>query len=75
MRNADTVKMDLEGKWWTRRDEMVEELESLDYSVIEANDEIITITDDHDECEEYNLYIGHAGCTMWVEEVRKAVTV
>ena len=33
MTDAEKVLMDVEGKFWTRQNEMVEELEELDYEV------------------------------------------
>lgn len=65
--------MNVEGKFWTRQDEMVEELESLDYEVVEKSWESVTVVDLQDEDEaEYILHIGHANSTMWVERVEVA---
>lgn len=72
MRNAESVMMDLGGMFWTRKSEMVEEIEELDYSVCEANNEYLVVTDDQDDCAEYILYLGHANTTMWIEKVREA---
>ena len=68
----ERVKMDLAGLFWTRTDEMVEELESLDYFVEEVNGEYVVVEDGHDEEDHiYILYLGHANSTIWVESVRE----
>ncbi len=73
MTAAEKVMMNVEGKFWTRQDEMVEELESLDYEVTYISYEYVAVTDLQDEDEaEYILYLGHANTTMWVESVREA---
>ena len=67
------MMMNVEGKFWTRRNEMVEELEELDYEVTEINDEFVAVVDLQDDEEaEYVLYLGHAGRTMYVENVKEA---
>lgn len=72
MTNVERVEMDMSGKFWTRQNEMVEELEELDYEVTEINGEYAAVIDLHDEDEaEYILYLGHANSTMWVERVRE----
>ncbi len=71
MTAAEKVMMNVEGKFWTRQDEMVEELESLDYEVTYISYEYVAVTDLQDEAE-YILYLGHANTTMWVESVREA---
>lgn len=74
MTNIEKVKMDLDGLFWTRRNEMIEEIESLDYSVYEITSEYVCIQDLQDEDEaEYILYLGHANTTMWVESVKEAL--
>ena len=71
MKNSKKVMTDVEGKFWTRKNEMVEELESLDYEVVEAGWETVVVVDLQDEDEtEYVLHIGHANTTMWVESVQ-----
>lgn len=71
--NIERVKMDVEGLFWTRTDEMVEELEELDYYVEDVNGEYVVVNDGHDDdinaC--YILYLGHANTTIWVERVRQ----
>lgn len=72
MTNVERVEMDMSGKFWTRQNEMVEELEELDYEVTEIGYEYVAVTDLRDEDEaEYILYLGHANSTMWVERVRE----
>lgn len=72
MSNLERVEMDMSGKFWTRQNEMVEELEELDYEVTEIGYEYVAVTDLRDEDEaEYILYLGHANSTMWVERVRE----
>ena len=74
MTNIERVKMDFDGLFWTRRNEMIEEIESLDYSVYEVTSEYVCIQDLQDEDEsEYILYLGHANTTMWVESVKEAL--
>lgn len=70
MEANEKVMMNVEGKFWTRQEEMIEELESLDYEVTEAAWDHITVVDLQDEDEpEYILRVGHANRTMWVESV------
>lgn len=72
MSNLERVEMDMSGKFWTRQNEMVEEIEELDYEVTEVSYEYVAVIDLHDEDEaEYILYLGHANSTMWVERVRE----
>ena len=71
MSNAEKMALNVEGLFWTRQDEMVAELESLDYEVCEVNSEYVAVTDlqDMDLC--FILYLGHANSTMWVESVNE----
>lgn len=71
MKDIEKVMMNVSGQFWTRQNEMVEELEELDYSVLEVNHEYVVVADLQDEDEEeYILYLGHANSTMWIENVR-----
>ena len=73
MTAVEKIMMNVEGKFWTRRSEMVEELEGLDYEVTSINDEYVTVTDLQDDDEaEYILYLGHAGSTTFVERAEEA---
>lgn len=68
MENIEKIMMDVEGKFWTRQSEMVEELESLDYEVVEIAGDHLVVVDLQDEDEtEYTLHIGHTNRTMWIE--------
>lgn len=70
MRRADVVMENLDGKFWTRQEEMVEEIEALDYEVISLGWERLIVIDLQEDDEiEYILYIGHANRTMWVKSV------
>lgn len=67
----ENAKENLMGKFWTRQDEMIDEIESLDYEVISKGWDMIVVIDLMDEDEpEITLEIGHANGTMWVQEVR-----
>ena len=71
MEGIEKVKMNVMGKFWTRQNEMVEELESLDYWVVYRGWEEVIVVDLQDEDEpEFDLCIGHANGTMWVEDVK-----
>lgn len=71
LERIERVEMDLAGIFWTRQEEMVEELEELDYYVNEVNWEYVAVTDGHDDEEHsYILYLGHANSSMWIERVR-----
>lgn len=72
MTAIEKVMMNVEGKFWTRQNEMVEELEELDYEVTAINYEYAAVVDTQDEDErEYILYLGHANTTMWVESAKE----
>lgn len=58
------------GLFWTREDEMVEELEELGFSVDDVNGEYVSVYGENEEAI-YILYLGHANTTMWVERVRE----
>ena len=72
MTAIEKVMMNVEGKFWTRQNEMVEELEELDYEVTAINYEYAAVVDTQDEDErEYILYLGYANNTMWVESAKE----
>ena len=57
--------------FWTRLEEMVEDIQEYGYRVLEANDEYIVVENDtDDEDEETILYLGHANTTIWIESAR-----
>ncbi len=67
MEGIEKVMMNVEGKFWTRQNEMVEELESLGYEVAEVSGDSLVVIDLQDEEEtEHTLRIGHANRTMWI---------
>lgn len=73
MNATEKVMMNVEGKFWTRQNEMVEELKELGYEVIDLCNEYVGVVDLYDDGEaEYILYLGHANSTMWVENVKEA---
>jgi len=51
------------GNFWTRFDEMIEDLQEYGYQILEANDEYINVED------EVLLYLGHANATIWIDRV------
>lgn len=69
MNSTEMVIEKVGRSFWTREDEMIEELEENGYEVTEVTGEYVVIEDQEDE-EEYILYLGHANSTMWVERVR-----
>lgn len=69
----EKIMMDVEGKFWTRRDELVEELEELDYIVVEINSEYVVVSDAQSEDDaEYILYFGGTERTKYIERVMEA---
>lgn len=70
--NVQIITNDLNGFFWTRLDEMIQDIENEGYSVLDANNEslVIGLEDDEDEEMEFILYIGHANTTMWIQSVR-----
>lgn len=57
--------------FWTRLEEMVEDIQEYGYRVLEANDEYIVVENDtEDDDGETVLYLGHANTTIWIERVR-----
>lgn len=51
----------LKGKFWTSKDEMVEEIEAMGYEIADLDDEVIVILDEEDE---YLLRVLQAGSTI-----------
>lgn len=58
---------ELKNKFWTDKNEMVEELKELGYDVLELNDEYITIEDEDEEQTTLNLIIAGSTITIVVE--------
>ena len=65
------IMEDVEGKFWTRQNEMIAELESLGYEAIEIGGTQVVVVDTYDEDEpEIILDIGMANRTMWIQSAR-----
>lgn len=72
MTEIEKLEMNVEGKFWTNQNEMIDELEDLGYEVVEAGWERLVVVDTYDEDEpQYSLMIGHANRTMWITEVNE----
>lgn len=72
MTALEKVLMNVEGKFWTRQDEMVQELEEMDYEVVALCHEYVGVVDLQDDDEaNYILYLGHANSTMWVDSAKE----
>ena len=66
----EKIMMDVEGKFWTRQNELVEELESMGYEVVEISADHVVVVDLYDEDElEYTLHISRANRMMWIDSV------
>ena len=66
------IESALNGRFWTRMDEMLDEIEEAGYPVEFMTEEYVVIrASDEDDAEEYILYLGHANTTMWIENIRK----
>ena len=58
-------------QFWTRLDELVEDIREYGYRVTEANDEYVVVENDTaDEADETLLYLGHANSTIWIESAK-----
>lgn len=63
-----TIEENVKGLFWTRQEEMVEDLERiLGCEAYAVNEEYITFEISEDVY--INLYIGYAGTTMWIEKI------
>lgn len=73
---ADMVQEDLtaDNSFWTRDDEMVQDVEDLGYSVTSSpNGEYFTVMDENDESDtEFIVYYEVAGSSRYITRVRKA---
>lgn len=66
----ENIESELCHQFWTRLDEMIEEIEELGYEVTYSNNEYISIVDPNvDKDQEYILYLGNTGSTIWVEDI------
>ena len=67
----ENLMENLGGQFWTRLEELKEEIEEYGYRVLEINDEYVVVENDTDDDEEeVVLYLGHANTTIWIERVR-----
>lgn len=57
------------GMFWTREDEMIEDLEDIGFVVDDVCGEYVVVVDDEENT--FILYLGHANSTMWVERIRE----
>lgn len=64
----ENLLANLDGQFWTRLDELKEDIQEYGYRVLEINDECVVVENDtEDDEEETVLYLGHAGSTLWVQ--------
>lgn len=73
MKATEKVMEAVKGLFWTRPEEMDQELEKMGYVTVETpwSCEYTFVQDVQDE-KEYILYLGHANRTMWVQSVEEA---
>lgn len=63
---------ELKSNWWTRLDELVEEIEEMGYEVLEQNREYIVCCDEEDGSDEqYQIRLGGTERTIIVEEIEE----
>lgn len=66
------IESALNGRFWTRMDEMLDEIEAAGYPVDYMTEEYVIIRDsEEDDADEYTLYIGSANRTMWIQNIEK----
>lgn len=58
----------LENEFWTKEDEMVQDIEKVGLYVAEVNGEYVTVGDNGNDNQAV-LYLGHANETMWIERI------
>ena len=58
-------------EFWTRTDELAEDLEDLGLEVLEVNAEYIAAVDKEDDELEFILYLEYAGRTITVSRIRQ----
>ena len=67
----DQIEKAFSNQFWTRFDEMLDDIEEQGYCVEYATEEYIEVSlDDYDQ--HYLLYLGQAGRTMWITKVIEA---
>lgn len=67
--NYEMVCRDVSGKFWTSEEELIQELEDLNYEVLDNFGEYIVI--DEGNGTEWLLYLSRAGKTIWVAYVKE----
>ena len=65
---AELMKQ-LQGKFWTKMEELIAELENKDLEVDDYNDEAIVVYAEEDEAE-YTIYLIVAGNTIAVQDIQ-----
>jgi len=77
MEGIEKIMLNMGGRFWTRQDEMIEEVESLGYKVNELDCDFLIVFDlqdgdyliviDLQDEIEHILHVGRANETMWIE--------
>jgi len=66
----EKVMTNVDGKFWTSQNELVEELESMGYEVNEISADCVVVVDTYDDDEpEYTLHISRVNRTMRIDSV------
>lgn len=63
------LRAEVRGMWWTRFEEMNEDLEELGYEIVDSCGERVWVVDPSEEDVEIVLRIGQANTTIWIEDV------
>ena len=63
------LRAEVRGMWWTRFEEMNEDLEELGYEIVDSCGERVWIVDPSEEDVEIALRIGQANTTIWIDDV------
>lgn len=66
-----TLELVLQGRFWTRKQELIEELEDMGLDTYAECDEYMTVVQEGENSEDvyYMIYLGHANSTIWVKRV------
>lgn len=62
-----TLKTELDNQFWTKLDELIEDIEKLGYTVEESNDEYLIVSSDSDEDNVYQIYLGGTARTLTLD--------
>ena len=57
------------GCFWTRFDELIEDLEKSGYDVLESNREYIEVEDAREDDDGALIYLDSAGSTIWIRKI------